>query len=297
MKPAAFDYTAPDTLEELLAVLAQRGDDAKLLAGGQSLVPMMNFRLAQPSLIVDCNRLKDLDFIRPADGGGLRIGGMTRLRRLERDRRVERSAPLLFETVPWVAHPQIRVRGTLGGSLAHADPAAELPVVALARRFRLRLRRAEGERWVEAKDFFLGLLETTLEPQEMLIEVEVPPLPPRTGWAFTEVARRHGDYAQVGVAALVSIDEQGACSAARLVFLSVGETPMEAPLAAGSLVGEVLGRESFAAAAEIAASREIEPAADIHASVAYKRHLARVLTVRALQQASERAAATIGGPN
>ncbi|MCP3962011.1 MAG: xanthine dehydrogenase family protein subunit M [bacterium] len=295
MKPAAFDYTAPDSLEETLAVLGEHADDAKLLAGGQSLVPMMNFRLAQPAMIIDCNRLRDLDFVRQTDDGGLRIGAMTRVRSLERDLKVERSAPLLFETVPWVAHPQIRARGTLGGSLAHADPAAELPVVALARRFRLRLRHTGSERWVDAKDFFVGLLETTLEPREMLVEVAVPPLPRRTGWAFTEVARRQGDYAQVGVAALVTLGDGGSCRDARLVYLSVGETPIEASRAALSLVGESLDEESFAAAAETAAGSEIEPTSDIHASAAYKRHLARVLTVRALRRATERAWAADGG--
>ena len=294
MKPAAFDYLAPDSLEETLAALTEHGDDAKILAGGQSLVPMMNFRLAQPAMIVDCNRLGELDFVRQADDGGLRIGAMTRVRSLERDPVIERSAPLLFETVPWVAHPQIRVRGTLGGSLAHADPAAELPVIALARRFRLRLQSVGNERWVDADDFFVGLLETTLEPHEMLVEVAVPPMPPRTGWSFTEVARRHGDYAQVGVAVLVTLGAEGRCSDARLVYLSVGETPIEASAAARALVGEPPNEESFAAAAEIAAESEIQPTSDIHASAAYKRHLARVLTVRALRQATERARASSG---
>ena len=290
MKPAPFDYTAPDSLDEVLAVLAEEGDEAKLLAGGQSLVPMMNFRLAQPALVVDCNRLSGLDFVRrSSDEGELRIGAMTRVRRLERDREVGRSAPLLFGTVPWIAHPQIRNRGTVGGSLAHADPAAELPVVAVARRFRLRLQRAGSERWVEAPDFFTGLLETALEPEEMLTEVAIPTLPPSTGWAFDEVARRHGDYAQVGVAALLTVDG-GVCRDARLVYLSVGETPMEAPRAAELLRGEVLNDASIAAAADMAATHEIDPSGDIHASEAYKRHLARVLTARVLKRAAARAA-------
>ncbi len=292
MKPAPFDYTAPDTLDEALSVLADNGDEAKILAGGQSLVPMMNFRLAQPSLLVDCNRLGGLDFIRPADDGGLRIGAMTRVRQLERDASVADSAPLLHETVPWIAHPQIRNRGTIGGSLAHADPASELPVLALARGFRVRLQRAGGERWVAADDFFTGLLETALEPEEMVTEVAIPPMPAHTGWAFTEIARRTGDYAQVGVAALVTASG-GVCTGARLVYLSVGETPMAAPRAAEQLRGETLSEESFRAAAEMAATHEIEPAGDIHATEDYKRHLARVLTVRVLETAAERA--TDGG--
>ncbi len=292
MKPAPFEYTAPDSLDEALSVLAEHGDEAKILAGGQSLVPMMNFRLAQPALLVDCNRLGHpgggLELIRASDDGGLRIGAMTRVRRLERDPQVASAAPLVHETVPFIAHSQIRNRGTVGGSLAHADPASELPVLALARRFGLRLQRASGERWVEAGDFFTGLLETALEPEEMITEVAIPPMPPATGWAFTEVSRRHGDYAQVGVAALVTAGG-GVCSNARLVYLSVGETPMEAPRAAELLRGERLSEDSFQAAAEMAAANEIEPAGDIHATEAYKRHLARVLTVRVLRTAAERA--------
>ncbi len=289
MKPAPFEYTAPDSLEEVLSVLAEHGDEVKILAGGQSLVPMMNFRLAQPGMLVDCNRLVDLEFIRPGDDGGLKVGAMTRMRRLERDPLVESSAPLVHETVPWIAHPQIRNRGTVGGSLAHADPASELPVLALARGFRLRLQRAGGERWIGAKDFFTGLLETALEPEEMVTEVAIPPMPAHTGWAFTEIARRHGDYAQVGVAALVTA-QGGVCSEARLVYLSVGETPMAAPRAAELLRGEKLAPESFQAAAEMAAGSEIDPSGDIHATEDYKRHLARVLTVRVLESAAARAA-------
>ena len=289
MKPAPFEYTAPDSLEAALAVLSEHGDEAKILAGGQSLVPMMNFRLAQPALLVDCNRLGVLDFIRQAEDGSLRIGAMTRVRRLEREPLIASRAPLVRETVPFIAHPQIRNRGTVGGSLAHADPASELPVLALARGFRLRLQSSGGDRWVAAEDFFTGLLTTALEPEEMLTEIEIPPMPARTGWAFTEVARRHGDYAQVGIAALVTVDGYGLCAGATLVYLSVGETPMAAPRAAAALRGQRLHEASFLAAAEIAATEEIEPAGDIHASEAYKRHLARVLTVRALGRAAEKA--------
>ncbi|MEM7353973.1 MAG: xanthine dehydrogenase family protein subunit M [Acidobacteriota bacterium] len=289
MKPAAFEYEAPSSLEEALALLAQHGDEAKLLAGGQSLVPMMNFRLSQPALLIDCNGLSELDFIRQDASGELRIGAMTRQRRLERDPLVHRHAPLLAETIPYVAHPQIRNRGTVGGSLAHADPASELPVIALARRARLRLARAGIERWVDASDFFVGLLATALEPEEMLVEIALPPMPARTGWAFMEIARRHGDYAQVGVAALVTLAADGSCEAARLVYLSVGETPMEAPRAASLLQGAALSEERLASAARVAASEEIDPTGDIHASQDYKRHLAQVLTLRALGQAAERA--------
>ena len=294
MKPAPFEYLAPDSLDAALDLLAHRGGEAKLLAGGQSLIPVMNFRLAQPALLVDLNRLRDLDDLRE-DAGGLRIGAMTRQRRLERDPLVARLAPLLSEAVPFIAHPQIRNRGTVGGSLAHADPAAELPAVAVALDARFRLQRTGGERWVEARDFFAGLFTTVLEPDEMLVEVALPPPPQNTGWAFLEVARRHGDYAQVGIAARVSLDEAGLCREARLVYLSVGDGPVDAREAARMLAGTDLSDEAIAAAADKASRDEMDPTGDIHASADFKRHLARVLTGRALRRARYRAEARAKG--
>ncbi|HVR99328.1 MAG TPA: xanthine dehydrogenase family protein subunit M [Thermoanaerobaculia bacterium] len=288
MKPAPFEYLAPDSLDAALDVLARQGGDAKLLAGGQSLIPVMNFRLAQPSLLVDLNRLGELAYVREEDGG-LRIGAMTRQRTLERDPRVAALAPLLHEAVPFIAHPQIRNRGTVGGSLAHADPASELPVVAVALRARFRLQRAGGERWVEASDFFAGLFTTVLEPDEMLVEVALPAQPARSGWSFIEVARRHGDYAQVGIAAGVSLDEAGQCREARLVYLSVGDGPVEAREAARLLEGSPPSEEAIVAAADKASRDEMDPTGDIHASADFKRHLARVLTGRALRRAFARA--------
>ena len=291
MKPAPFEYQAPASLEAALDVLARHGGEAKILAGGQSLIPVMNFRLAEPALLVDINKLTELDFIRRGEDGSLRIGGLTRQRRLERDPLVAEAAPLLHEAVPFIAHPQIRNRGTFGGSLAHADPAAELPALAVALRARLRLRRAGGERWVDAVDFFAGLFTTALEPDEILVEAAIPPLPPRTGWAFLEVARRHGDYAQVGIAALVTLDDAGRCREARLVYLSAGDRPIEAREAARLLAGEEISPPAIAAAAEKASRDEMNPFGDIHASAEFKRHLARVLTGRALRRAAERARA------
>ena len=289
MKPAPFAYEAPDSLGAALDLLARHGGDAKVLAGGQSLIPVMNFRLAQPATLIDLNRLPGLDFVRRTPAGGLAIGAMTRQRRLEREPLVAELAPLLAEAVPHIAHPQIRNRGTVGGSLAHADPAAELPAVAVALRARFRLQRAGGERWLEAERFFGGLFATDMAPEELLVEVELPPPPPRTGWAFREVARRHGDYAQVGVAALVTLEEGGRCREARLAFLSVGDKPVVAARAAAQLAGEVPTAEAIAAAAETVAREEIDPTGDLHASAAFKRHLTRALTVRALKRAVERA--------
>jgi CO/xanthine dehydrogenase FAD-binding subunit len=249
----------------------------------------MNFRLAQPAVLIDLNRIKDLDQIQPEGSGGLRIGAMTRQRSLERSAQVAELAPLLHEAVPFIAHPQIRNRGTLGGSLAHADARAELPALAVALRARLRLQRVGGERWVEARDFFTGLLSTALEPEEILTEVALPPPPPRSGWAFQEVARRHGDYAQVGLAAGVSLDEAGRCREARLVYLSVGDRPIEAREAARLLEGSVPSDEAIAAAADKASRDEMDPSDDVHASAEFKRHLARVLTGRVLRLAFSRA--------
>lgn len=289
MKPPPFQYYAPTTVDEALAHLAEHGYDAKPLAGGQSLVPTMNFRLAQPSVLVDLNRVSELFFIRPAEDGGLRLGAMTRQRQVEREPLVAERAPLLYETMPFIAHPQIRNRGTFGGSLAHADPAAELPAVAVALDGRFRLRSQRGERWVPARDFYVGLFATALEADELLVEVALPPLPARTGWAFREVARRHGDYALVGVAATLTLDDQGRCQGARLVFLSVGEGPVEAQQAVAGLQGQPVTAEAIAAAAETAARDDVDPSGDIHASVNYRRHLARVLARQALSQAHERA--------
>ena len=297
MKPAPFNYAAPDSLAAALALKAEHGDDAKFLAGGQSLIPAMNFRLVQAALLVDVNRLPGLDAITATPDGGLRLGALVRQRALERHPLVARHAPLLFETMPFIAHPQIRNRGTLGGSLAHADPAAELPVIALALAAQLRAQSAMGERWIAAPEFFLGLLTTALTPEEMLVEVALPPLPPRTGTAFLEFARRRGDYALLGVAVVVTLGPDDTCTAARLVYLNAGDGPLAAPEAAAMLVGQALTPEAFIAAADHAAQHEFAPMGNVHATPDYQRHLARVLTRRALTSALERARpTTVGSP-
>jgi CO/xanthine dehydrogenase FAD-binding subunit len=191
--------------------------------------------------------------------------------------------------MPYIAHPQIRNRGTFGGSLAHADPAAELPAVTTALNAKFRARSQRGERWIPANEFFVSLFATALEPDELLVEVALPPLPPRSGWAFTEMARRHGDYALVGVAAVVTLDERDRCQAAKLVFLSVGDGPVEAPQAVQLLIGQTPALEAIRAASETAAQVDIAPNSDIHASAEFRRHLARVLAQRVLTQAVERA--------
>ena len=289
MKPAPFEYVAPDSLESALELVARHGSDAKLLAGGQSLIPLLNFRLARPAILIDLNRLDDLDFVRPSAAGGLSIGAMTRQSRLEREPLVGQRAPLLAAAIPFVAHPQIRNRGTIGGTLAHADPAAELPAVAVALGARLRLRSRTGERWVDAESFFVGLLSTALAPDEILVEIEIPAPSPSPGWSFLEFSRRHGDYALTGIAAQVVLDDAHRCSEARLVYLSVGDGPVLPSRACQTLVGEELRDRQIDEVAELIASQEIDPSGDIHASADFKRHLCRVLTRRALEQCRQRA--------
>jgi carbon-monoxide dehydrogenase medium subunit len=290
MKPAAFQYFAPASLDEALALKAQHGDEAKFLAGGQSLIPAMNFRLAQPAMLIDVNGLRELDFIRVV-GDELRVGAVTRHRRVERDSLVKQHAPLLHEAMPHVAHPQIRNRGTVGGSLAHADPAAELPVIAVALGARLRVQSATAERWIDAQDFFTSLFTTALAADEMLVEIAWPALPPRSGYAFTEFARRHGDYAMMGVAATVTLNDSGECASARLVYLNAGDVPVNAAHAAALLIGQPPTPEAFRAAAHHAAEHDSAPMGNVHASPDYQRHLAQVLTKRALKTAFERATA------
>jgi len=290
MKPAPFEYHAPTTTEEALALLVEHGYDAKVLAGGQSLIPTMNFRLAQPSVLVDLNHIPELFYIDPDKNGGVLVGAMTRESQVEHDLLIAEQAPLVHETMPHIAHPQIRNRGTFGGCMAHADPAAELPAVGLALRAQFRIRSQGSERWVPADEFFIGFFTTALQPDELLVEVVLPPMPPRSGWSFQEVARRHGDYALVGVATLVALDDQGQCDQARLVYLSVGDGPVEARQAADVLKGQAPTPEAIQAAAETAARADVDPSSDIHATADYRRHLVKVLASRSLRQAFERAA-------
>ncbi len=289
MKPAPFKYYAPTTVEEALAHLAEHGYDAKPLAGGQSLIPTMNFRLSQPAVLVDLNNVSELFYIRPDENGGLLLGAMTRQSQVEHDPLVAERAPLVHETMPLIAYPQIRSRGTFGGSIAHADPSAELVAVSIALNGRFRLRSQAGERWVAADEFFVGLFATVLEPDELLVEVALPARRPRSGWSFLEITRRHRDFCMAGVAVTVTLDDKDQCERARLVFLSVGDGPVDARQAAEMLIGRAPTPETIRAAAEKAASDEIDPGGDIHASAEYRRHLAKVLARRALEQAFERA--------
>ncbi len=286
MKPPPFEYFAAESLEEALEVLAVHGDEAKALAGGQSLIPLLNFRLARPTIVVDLNRIHELGRLTPLPSGGIAVGAMARQRDAERSSLISARAPLVTEAMPYVAHPQIRNRGTFGGSIAHADPAAVLPAVALAVDAKFCLRSRERlDRWVDAADFFVGPLMTVLQADELLTEVELPPMPPGAGWAFVEVARRHGDYALMGVAAVVALNSAGECSHVRLTFVNAGGTPLRGRTAEQLVIGQQPDEELFRAAGETAATTDIDPVGDVHATPAYRRQLARVLTVRALEQA------------
>ncbi len=287
MKPAPFKYIAATSLEHALALKAEHGEDAKFLAGGQSLLPAMNFRLARPAILIDINQIEDLAGIRPS-AGATRVGPVTRYRALQRDATFAQAFPLIGEALPHIAHPQIRNRGTIGGNLSHADPASELPAIAVALRARFRVQAAKQERWVEASDFFVGALTTGLKPDEMLVEIELPLPKPRTGACFMEIARRRGDFAIVGVAAMVTLGERDECTDVRMAFCGVGETPVDARSAADALAGHQL---TEAASRDVAASVQamIDPSGSVHATVDYQRHIAGVLTERTLQTAYQRA--------
>lgn len=289
MKPAPFDWHAPHSLEEALALKARHGDDARFLAGGQSLVPAMNFRVAQPAVLVDLNRAAGLGGIEAQADGSLVIGAMARSAAVERHAGAGTSHPILAEALHEVAHPQVRNRGTLGGNLSHADPASEMPAVMVALNARFVLRSARGERDIVAADFFLGPLTTALAPDEMLAAIRIPALPPRSGTAWLEIARRRGDYAMMGVAAIVTLDTGGVCTAASLACCSAGPTPMTAPRAAASLVGTKVSDTDIARAADLL-RQEVAPTGSVQASPAYQRHLAGVIAARALATARERAA-------
>lgn len=288
MKPPPFDYYAPTTVEEALAHLAEHGYDAKPLAGGQSLIPMMNFRLAQPSVLVDLNNIPELSYIRPDERGGVLVGAMTRHKMVGNDPLIARQAPLVHEAIPNIGTPQVRTRGTFGGSLSHADPSAELVSICVALNGQFRVRSQNGERWIPANEFFIGLFTSALEPEELLVEINLPGLPARSGWSLMEVARRHNDFALIGVAAVVTLDDIGRCEEARIVLMSAGDRPMEASQAVELLKGQKPTEEAVHAAADKAAMADIDPGGDINATAEFRRHLANVLTRRALQEAFKR---------
>ncbi len=283
MKPASFKYVKVDSVEEALSALEQYGGEAKILAGGQSLVPMMNFRLAQPSVLVDINPIKELDYIR-AEDGWLRIGARTRQRALEKNTDVKEKCPLLFAAVRWIGHPQIRNRGTVGGSLAHGDPTAELALVATLLDARFLIHGNGTSRMAGPSDFFMGILNTRIDENEILTEVRYPAAPSGSGYGFRELCVRHGDFAVVAAAAQITVDKNGRCSDARVAVSGAGETPLRIRGAERVLVGSNGSREALDAAAAQVPS-EVAPVSDLKGSESYRRQMARVFVRRALADA------------
>jgi carbon-monoxide dehydrogenase medium subunit len=283
LKPPPFTYHCPDTLEEALALLAEHGDEAKVLAGGQSLVPLLAFRLARPAVLVDINRIQGLSDVTTTDGV-LAVGAMVREQAAERSAAIRDQVPLLAEALPLIGHPAIRTRGTIGGSISHADPAAELPAVALATDAQLVARSAaRGERTIAASDFFRGYFTTVLEADEILTQVRFPVASAGTGVRFEEAARRQGDFAMVGVAASLHLVE-GAITDARVVLIGVADTPLRSAEAEAALAGARPGGTVFDEAAT-AATRDLTPPTDLHGSAAYRRSVAATLVRRALEGA------------
>jgi aerobic carbon-monoxide dehydrogenase medium subunit len=277
VKPPPFTYVAPESLDEAVSALAEHGEDAKVLAGGQSLIPLLSLRLARPTALIDLNRVTELSSIEV--DGSTTIGAMTRHRAVERSADVASHVPLLATAIPYIGHAAIRTRGTIGGSLAHADPAAELPAIALALDATFEARSIRGTRTIEASDFFAGYFTTALEVDEILTRVAFPNAVPRTGVSVQEMARRHGDFAMVAVVASVTADGD-----ARIALINMADRPVRAHEAEAAM-------KEGAPIADVAALavRDLDPSADLHASAAYRRSVAAVLVRRALTEATERA--------
>jgi len=284
MKPAPFEYFAPVELQEALDLLERYGDEAKILAGGQSLMPLMNLRLARPGLIIDINRLSSLDTITATPEGGLTIGALTRQRALERSKIVQEQNPILAAAMPLIGHFQIRNRGTIGGSLVHADPAAELPAVSLLLGAEFLLRSKSAVRVVPAAEFFLSYLTTAIRPAELLTEIRLPKWPSGEAWAVQEIARRKGDFALIGVALRAELDAEETMQKAVIVMFGVDSKPLRMERAEAILKGRRIS-EAFLRALSGVVAEELEPDSDIHASAAYRKEVGGVLVRRALESA------------
>jgi carbon-monoxide dehydrogenase medium subunit len=287
MIPAAFDYHAPGTLDEALALLREHGDDAKVLSGGQSLLPLLKLRLGAAGHLVDINRIPDLEYIRE-EGGHLLIGGRTRESDLERSELVRRKYPILADTADVIADPLVRNLATVGGNLAHGDPANDHPATMLALRAEVVATGPAGKRTIPIDDFFLGLFTTALEPGEILTEIRIPAPPPRSGGAYVKLERKVGDFAAAAAAAQVTLGAGGEVTRAGIGLTAAGPKPIRAAEAEESLTGKKPTDDAIAEAARLAAAAT-SPSADRRGSVDYKREMARVLTARALKKAVQRA--------
>jgi len=284
LKPAPFTYLRADSLDEAVGALADYGPEAKILAGGQSLAPLMNLRLATPEVLVDLNRVSELEGI--AVDGNVEIGAITRQIAVERSAAVAAAAPLVVEALRHVGHPAVRSRGTLGGTVAHADPSAEIPAVLLALGGEVVARGPGGERTIAAEDLFVTYFTTTLEDTEVLTTVRVPAASAGMRFGFAELSRRHGDFALAGVAVSAEVDEDGVCRSARIALFGVADRPLRAQGAEECVVGRPLGDPGALREAELATADGLEPRTDVHASSRYRRDVAGVLVRRALAQAA-----------
>ncbi|NJM05850.1 xanthine dehydrogenase family protein subunit M [Candidatus Gracilibacteria bacterium] len=287
MKPPNFHYFAPTALEDALVLLAQHGAEARILAGGQSLVPQMNMRRVRPATLIDINRIANLAYVQPTTTG-IAIGALTRTTTLEHDALIGSRQPLIAEAARYIGYPAIRNRGTLGGSLAHADPNAELPPVMLALNAEIEVRQHGSSRTITAANFFQGPAKTSLTTGELISEVRIPDLPPGAGSAFIEVSRREGGYAIVGVAAVVVLNADRSIAEARVALCGVGPTPLRATQTEQGSIGQPANAHTWAAAATAVQHEIINPPDDLHGSADYRRHLAAVLVERALTSAAAR---------
>ena len=287
MIPRGFEYFAPQTLDEAIALLQKLGADAKLLSGGQSLIPMMKLRLASPQYIVDINRIPGLDYISESDGH-LRIGALAREHELETSAVVKSKLPILADTAKVIADPLVRSQATICGNLAHGDPANDHPATMLALGARVVATGPNGQREIAIEDFFPGLFTTALAAEEILTEIRIPLPPPASGGAYLKLERKVGDFATAGVAVQITLNGAGACARAGIGLTNVGLTPIKARQAEASLVGKTLDEANIKQAALLAAS-ESQPMDDSRGSADYKRDLVRVLTTRALGRALDRA--------
>ena len=284
MKPAPFRYFDPETKAEAVALLQQYGDDAKIIAGGQSLGPTLNLRLSAPEVIIDLNRIDSLRYVEQANGT-LRIGAMTRESTLEDSHDFQAQQPLIAAAIPYIGHRAIRNRGTVGGSLVHADPAAEWPMLAVMLSAEVELQSAtRGTRTLQTEEFYVDFLTTAVTEDELVTEIRLPAWPANSGWSFIEFSRRHGDFAIAGIGVMLQVDSHNRCQEVRIGLLGVHPTPCRAKTSEALLRGEVLSETLLMEAAQLAIA-DIEPGEDIHASATYRRHLTTTLAERALKQA------------
>ena len=290
MIPQSFEYLRPESVREAISLLQQHGDGAKILSGGQSLIPMMKMRLARPEYLIDINRIPELRHIKEEDGY-LKIGGLTREADLEHSDLIRSRFPIILDTAAAIADPQVRNMATIGGNLAHGDPANDHPATMLALRAEVVASGPGGERVISIKDFFVSLFATALEHDEILTEIRVPIPPPRSGGAYLKLERKVGDFATVGVAAQITLEESGVCKQAGIGLTNVGPTPLEAGSARDFLTGKSLDEATIKQAARIAAEHA-QPSSDLRGPASYKTSMVRELTIRALVRARERATQT-----